>query len=189
MDVAFVASRAPLGPGDLSRALRRQPWAPQARQTQVNAELAGASVLAACVVGAKALPSRKCRSFPRRSGRAAKVQRCSSSDLKKLVHLGGTASEKALDVNLDSKFYGSFAEIGAGQEVSRTFLTAGAAAGTVARSMSAYDMKMSDLDYGKAKRYVTQERLQQMLDTEYDIVESNLRSVKGDELIMILSRE
>ncbi|CAE7670308.1 unnamed protein product, partial [Symbiodinium pilosum] len=81
----------------------------------------------------------------------------------------------------DSNFYGSFAEIGAGQEVSRTFLQAGAAAGTVARSISAYDMKMSDLDYGKAKRYVTRERVEQMLNTEYDVVEKNLRGTKGEE--------
>lgn len=103
------------------------------------------------------------------------------ADLQGLVHLGGTAAEKALAVNLDSKFYGSFAEIGAGQEVSRTFLQAGAAAGTVARSISAYDMKMSDVNYGKAARYVTQERLKQMLDTEYDIVEKNLRSQRGED--------
>ncbi|CAK9063188.1 unnamed protein product [Durusdinium trenchii] len=98
-----------------------------------------------------------------------------------MVHLGGTPAEKALAVNLDDKFYGSFAEIGAGQEVSRTFLQAGAAAGTVARSISAYDMKMSDVNYGQAKRYVTRERLEQMLNTEYDLVEKTLRKQRGDD--------
>eukprot|EP00435_Cladocopium_sp_Y103_P042916 s1622_g12.t1 len=98
--------------------------------------------------------------------------------------LGSSAFDKALQVNLDASIYGSFAEIGAGQEVSRTFLTAGAAAGTVARSLSAYDMQISDVTYGKAKRYVTQatsERLDQMLKTEYDTLEASIREEKGKE--------
>lgn len=98
-----------------------------------------------------------------------------------LKDLGSTSFDKALQVNLDPNIYGSFAEIGAGQEVSRTFLTAGAAAGTVARSLSAYDMQISDVTYGKAKRYVTQERLQQMLKTEYDTLEASIRGEKGTE--------
>eukprot|EP00434_Breviolum_minutum_P022821 symbB.v1.2.020136.t1/scaffold1677.1/size106310/3 len=98
-----------------------------------------------------------------------------------LKDLGSTSFDKALQVNLDPNIYGSFAEIGAGQEVSRTFLTAGAAAGTVARSLSAYDMQISDVTYGKAKRYVTQERLQQMLKTEYDTLEASIREEKGTE--------
>jgi len=102
-------------------------------------------------------------------------------EILKLTHLGGGAGDKALSVNLDDKFYGSFAEIGAGQEVSRTFLKAGAAAGTVARSISAYDMRMSDVSYGQAKRYVTSERVQQMLTTEFDEVEKCLREVRGPE--------
>jgi len=102
-------------------------------------------------------------------------------EILKLTHLGGGCGDKALSVNLDDKFYGSFAEIGAGQEVSRTFLKAGAAAGTVARSISAYDMRMSDVSYGQAKRYVTSERVQQMLTTEFDEVEKCLREVRGPE--------
>jgi len=63
--------------------------------------------------------------------------------------------QKALDINLDSSRYGSFAEIGAGQEVVRWFFRVGGAAGTVAKSMSAYDMKVSDEIYGRADRYVS----------------------------------
>lgn len=100
---------------------------------------------------------------------------------ERLKNLGGSSFDKALQVNLDPTIYGSFAEIGAGQEVSRTFLTAGAAAGTVARSLSAYDMQMSDVTYGKAKRYVTEERLMQMLKTEYDELEKCIRTTKGPE--------
>lgn len=105
----------------------------------------------------------------------------SSEEVMELKDLGSSAFDKALQVNLDNTIYGSFAEIGAGQEVSRTFLTAGAAAGTVARSLSAYDMQISDVTYGKAKRYVTQERLDQMLKTEYDTLEASIREEKGKE--------
>ncbi|CAJ1382720.1 unnamed protein product [Effrenium voratum] len=102
-------------------------------------------------------------------------------ELIQLKDLGSSSFDKALQVNLDSSIYGSFAEIGAGQEVSRTFLTAGAAAGTVARSLSAYDMQISDVTYGKAKRYVTKERLGQMLKTEYDTLEASIREEKGPQ--------
>eukprot|EP00435_Cladocopium_sp_Y103_P058983 s571_g20.t5 len=189
MELAFAASR-PVA--QLSAGVNKgvsQPWQrAKTHRTQVNAELAGASVLAsACALHAKAQSKRGGRRAAPVRQNPVRVQRRAAADLQDLVHLGGTAAEKALAVNLDSKFYGSFAEIGAGQEVSRTFLQAGAAAGTVARSISAYDMKMSDVNYGKAswgleaKRYVTQERLKQMLDTEYDIVEKNLRSLKGED--------
>ena len=62
--------------------------------------------------------------------------------------------------------YGTFAEIGAGQEVARWFFKVGAAAGTISKSMSAYDMAVSDAIYGRCKRYVSRERLQSMLDHE-----------------------
>jgi hypothetical protein len=68
-----------------------------------------------------------------------------------------------LTVNLDEAKYGTFAEIGAGQEVARQFFQAG----TIAKSISAYDMKFSDAIYGKATRYVSRERLGLMLDHEY----------------------
>ncbi len=80
-----------------------------------------------------------------------------------------TPREKALAVNLESQSYGSFAEIGAGQEVVRWFFQVGAAAGTIAKSISAYDMAVSDAIYGPAKRYVSRERLESMLDHEHDL--------------------
>jgi len=107
---------------------------------------------------------------------------CIASQASKLTALGKTRFDKALQVNLDVGCYGSFAEIGAGQEVSRTFLTAGAAAGTVGRSISAYDMQISDAAYGKSKRYVTQERCDQMMSTEYDILESCVRETRGPDV-------
>ncbi len=61
---------------------------------------------------------------------------------------------KALKVNLDPRWYGTFAEIGAGQEVARWFFRVGAAAGTISQSISAYDMKVSDAIYGHSERYV-----------------------------------
>ena len=88
--------------------------------------------------------------------------------------------QKALDVNLDPRRYGTFAEIGAGQEVVRWFFRVGGAAGTIAKSMSAYDMKVSDAIYGRAKRYVCRERLQAMLDYEHALNLDRLRETRGD---------
>src|SRR5205085_177494 len=76
---------------------------------------------------------------------------------------------KALRINLDPRWYGTFAEIGAGQEVVRWFFRVGGAAGTVAKSMSAYDMKVSDAIYGHVDRYVSGNRLQAMLDHEFGL--------------------
>ncbi len=80
-----------------------------------------------------------------------------------------TILEKALDINLDPKFYGTFAEIGAGQEVARQFFQAGRASQTIALTISAYDMTYSDMIYGKEKsgRYVCLPRLDKMLQREY----------------------
>ncbi|HLJ53724.1 MAG TPA: hypothetical protein VKT77_01730 [Chthonomonadaceae bacterium] len=75
--------------------------------------------------------------------------------------------EKAHKFNLDTQTHGSFAEIGAGQEVARWFFHVGGAARTVAKSISAYDMAVSDALYGRAQRYVSRQRLNQMLDLEY----------------------
>jgi hypothetical protein len=91
-----------------------------------------------------------------------------------------TTNRKALSINLDDSRYGTFAEIGAGQEVARMFFQAGAAAGTVAKSMSAYDMKFSDEIYGKAPRYVSSERLNTMLDHEYTLLDQRLSAERGD---------
>ncbi len=88
---------------------------------------------------------------------------------------------KALFINLDSSIYGTFAEIGGGQEVARYFFKSGGASGTVARTISAYDMAFSDHIYGKSpsRRYVSEERLLQMLDMEYSSLVSLLRKEKG----------
>ncbi len=80
--------------------------------------------------------------------------------------------QKALEINLDPAKYGTIAEIGAGQEVARFFFRAGGAAGTVAKTMSAYDMKFSDAIYGveEDRRYVSRSRLLKMLSHEYDLL-------------------
>jgi len=89
--------------------------------------------------------------------------------------------EKALKINLDSAKYGAFAEIGAGQEVARRFFRVGGAAGTIAKTMSAYDMTFSDAIYGSAQRYVSRARLQTMLDHEYDLLIERLDKKFGPE--------
>ena len=88
--------------------------------------------------------------------------------------------QKALRINLDPRWYGTIAEIGAGQEVARWLFRAGAAAGTVAKSMSAYDMEVSDAVYGKGDRYVSLGRLQAMLEYELDLNVERLSDSRGD---------
>ena len=87
---------------------------------------------------------------------------------------------KALKINLDPRWYGTLAEIGAGQEVVRWFFRVGAAAGTVAKSISAYDMTVSDAIYGSGDRYVSRIRLQAMLDLEFDLNIERLSDKRGD---------
>jgi hypothetical protein len=87
---------------------------------------------------------------------------------------------KALAINLDPRRYGTFAEIGAGQEVVRWFFRVGGAAGTIAKSISAYDMAVSDAIYGHTERYVARKRLQAMLDYEHDLNLQRLRDARGD---------
>ena len=91
-----------------------------------------------------------------------------------------TTNRKALTINLDEAKYGTFAEIGAGQEVARVFFQAGGASGTVAKTISAYDMTFSDAIYGKAPRYVSRERLSLMLDHEYRLLIERLSAPRGD---------
>jgi hypothetical protein len=86
---------------------------------------------------------------------------------------------KALQINLDPSIYGVFAEIGAGQEVANWFFRASATAGTVAKSISAYDMTMSDAIYGKSGRYVSRQRVKSMLDHEYSTLEERLSPDRG----------
>ncbi len=90
------------------------------------------------------------------------------------------SSEKALSINLDPSIYGSFAEIGAGQEVSANFFAAGGASGTIALATSAYDMKISDSVYGASKKYVAEPRLITMLDKEFSNLASKLEHRKHD---------
>jgi hypothetical protein len=89
--------------------------------------------------------------------------------------------KKAVQINLDSKKYGTFAEIGAGQEVARRFFHVGGASGTIAKTMSAYDMTFSDAIYGSTDRYVSRVRLQTMLDHEYDLLVERLDAKLGDQ--------
>ena len=106
---------------------------------------------------------------------------------KKTTSLQSMSSEqlsverKALRINLDSSKYGTFAEIGAGQEVARHFFQAGGAAGTVAKTMSAYDMKFSDKIYGEAGRYVSRKRLVQMMAHEFSLLQERLSEDRGKD--------
>ena len=88
--------------------------------------------------------------------------------------------QKALAINLDPTSYGTFAEIGGGQEVARWFFSVGAAAGTVAKTISAYDMTVSDALYGPTKRYVSRQRLEAMLDFEFPKLLERLHVKRGD---------
>src|ERR687894_2167168 len=97
------------------------------------------------------------------------------------MEAGTDTLQKALQINLDPRWYGTIAEVGAGQEVARWFFRAGGAAGTVAKSMSAYDMAVSDAVYGKSDRYVSKGRLQAMLDHEYELNVERLGDERGDD--------
>src|SRR3974377_1208736 len=87
--------------------------------------------------------------------------------------------QKALQINRDAKRYGTFAEIGAGQEVARWFFRVGGAAKTVAKTISAYDMGVSNAIYGPTERYVSRSRLKAMLDYEYDLLLERLEDKRG----------
>ncbi len=88
--------------------------------------------------------------------------------------------QKALEINLNEQIYGTFAEIGAGQEVARIFFKVGAAAGTIAKTMSAYDKTYSDEIYGPepSGRYVCESRLEKMLDHEYNLLTNRLSQIR-----------
>src|SRR6195952_3693774 len=90
--------------------------------------------------------------------------------------------QKALAINLDPKIYGSFAEIGAGQDVAANFFKAGASSGTIAKTMSAYDMVVSDAIYGaqQVRRYVSEQRLIAMMDHEYGLLIERLAVQRGE---------
>jgi len=88
---------------------------------------------------------------------------------------------KALILNLDPSTFGSFAEIGAGQEVARWFLIVGGASGTVAKSISAYDKEVSDDLYGSGSRYVSMQRLEVMLENEWAQLLTQLEKTRGSQ--------
>lgn len=94
-----------------------------------------------------------------------------------------TALSKALEINLNTQVYGTFAEIGAGQEVARFFFQAGKASQTIAKTISAYDMIYSDEIYGKeaSGRYVSESRLNKMLDKEFGLLQRRLDQTRGKE--------
>ena len=87
--------------------------------------------------------------------------------------------QKALSINLDQEIYGTFSEIGAGQEVARWFFKVGGASGTIAKTMSAYDMTISDVIYGKEHRYVSLSRLETMVRREFELIVKRLTSERG----------
>lgn len=97
--------------------------------------------------------------------------------------------QKALEINLNNSIYGTFAEIGAGQEVARHFFQVGAAAGTIAKTMSAYDKVVSDKIYGleKSGRYVCEPRLYKMLDHEYVLMSDRLRQQRPDTRFFVFA--
>ncbi len=97
--------------------------------------------------------------------------------------------QKALEINLDSTIYGTFAEIGAGQEVARHFFKVGAAVGTIAKTMSAYDKIYSDQIYGQEKsgRYVCESRLYKMLDHEYGLMVERLEDHLPDTKFFVFA--
>lgn len=95
-------------------------------------------------------------------------------------HTAVEIGQKALEVNLDRNRYGTFSEIGAGQEVARWFFRVGGASGTIAKTISAYDMQVSDSIYGPCDRYVSRQRLQQMLDREFRLLIERLDESRGD---------
>lgn len=95
-----------------------------------------------------------------------------------------STQNKALKINLNSQIFGTLAEIGGGQEVARHFFRAGGASGTIAKTISAYDKKYSDLLYkGKAKRYVSKERLLKMMEVEYNEVVCLLDEERGNQTL------
>jgi len=94
-----------------------------------------------------------------------------------------SVKRKSLRINLNDNIYGTFAEIGAGQETARNFFRAGGASGTIAKAMSAYDKDFSDAIYGieSDKRYVTEPRLKRMLEHEIELMEDRLSRNKHPE--------
>src|SRR5437868_8022927 len=115
--------------------------------------------------------------------RNSAVEKPINADILEIVkaEMDVGTNKKAFQINLDAKKYGTFAEIGAGQEVARRFFHVGGAAGTIAKTMSAYDMTFSDAIYGPTDRYVSRRRLQTMLDHEYTLLIERLDKKLGHQ--------
>jgi hypothetical protein len=96
------------------------------------------------------------------------------------VENAASTRQKALALNLDAKTYGTLAEVGVGQEVARWFFSVGGAAGTVAKTIPAYDMAVSDALYGSTPRYVSRQRLEAMLEHEFGKLRTGLEPARGD---------
>src|SRR5205807_3353799 len=104
-------------------------------------------------------------------------------DRRRTAHVSDDATtdtrDKAVALNLDPRTYGTFAEIGGGQEVARWFFRVGGAAGTVAKTISAYDTAVSDALYGPAQRYVSRQRLESLLEHEFGQLLERLAPARG----------
>ncbi len=112
--------------------------------------------------------------MPPAEGLATRVLRnAETPEVRSPMHETSSAAEKSRQINLDLNRFGTFAEIGAGQEVARWFFEAGRAAGTIAKSISAYDMAVSDELYGHTEHYVSRGRLQAMLTVEWEKLQKN----------------
>lgn len=111
----------------------------------------------------------------------SRINTCFRSFLPAMPTNSPDTHQKALAINLDDRIYGTIAEIGAAQEVARWFFRVGAAAGSVAKTMSAYDMQVSDEIYGKAVRYVSRERVEAMIDKEYSLLIRRLSDARGSD--------
>lgn len=143
------------------------------------------------VVPRRSVPTQSCRPLKPRAGNFAGIREENAAKFARLSVVAQAVkdtyrerkyrktSQKALDVNLNTSWYGTLAEIGAGQEVARWFFRVGGAAGTIAKSVSAYDMTISDSMYGACERYVTRERLKAMLDYEYLQCSLTLKKARG----------
>ena len=129
-----------------------------------------------CAVGCPQLAPSRCECSL--SFFATVIDRRYSVCVKAEMDVG--TNRKAFQINLDRQKYGTFAEIGAGQEVARRFFHVGGASGTIAKTMSAYDMTFSDAIYGPADRYVSRVRLNTMLDHEYDLLLERLENKLGN---------
>ncbi|CAD7696943.1 unnamed protein product [Ostreobium quekettii] len=172
MPASFRISCGTIAPGrGLDRCAAHRVGVP-ARRWATTALLPARSALAGfnCQSAVRRLGSRGVR------GGQVRAQLADASD-----NAFTRTAQKALEVNLHPEWYGTFAEIGAGQEVARWFFRVGGAAGTIAKSVSAYDMTVSDSMYGACERYVTKERLEAMLDYEYLQCSLTLKKDKGHE--------